>query len=405
MKGRLDPVRLLPVVLAPIGALLLAVVVSSLVLAVGGKPVLLTFEQMLDYGTQPDSIVSMLNKATPYYLAAIAAAIGFRMGLFNIGVDGQYRLATLLAAALGGASFLGWLPGPVRTLLIIVTAMAVGAAWAGIAAVLKVTRGVNEVISTIMLNVIGGGIAAYLLTAYLKEERVGSNAESTRILPEDSWMPSLPEVLGVFDEATGWLGVVLVYLTRESMAGVFGFLVVAVLAGAVYWFVLGRTRFGFDLRATGLNPSAAVASGVDARRMVLVTMLLSGAVAGLVGMPQLLGESHAYTESVGGLGFTGIGIALLGRNHPIGIAFGALLWGFLERSAQILDLNDIPKETITIMQGTTVLAVVVAYELATRISRRLQQKRVGEATGTAVAGVDPPDTPPAAVELTKDATR
>jgi general nucleoside transport system permease protein len=375
MKGRLDPVRLLPPLLAPLGAILIAVGVSSVVLAIGGKEILPTFRFMYEYGTQPDSIASMLDKATFYYLSAVAAAIGFRMGLFNIGVDGQYRLAALLAAALGSASFLSWLPGVVRIVLIVVVAMAVGAVWAGIAGLLKVTRGVSEVISTIMLNFIAGGIAAYLLTEHLGVQAPGSNAITTPILPKDTWITGLPLVPG-------------------TDARVFGFIVVAFAVGVTYWFVLGRTRFGFDLRATGLNPSAAVASGVDAKRMVIVTMMLSGAVAGLVGLPQLFGEQHAYTESVGGLGFIGIGIALLGRNHPIGMAFGALLWGFLDRSSQILDLQDIPKETVAIMQGTTVLAVVVAYELAARLTRQIQQKRVGETTGAAA----PPPGPGATTE-------
>jgi simple sugar transport system permease protein len=104
-------------------------------------------------------------------------------------------------------------------------------------------------------------------------------------------------------------------------------------------------------------------------------------VAGLVGLPELFGQTHAVAENVGGYGFTGIAIALVGRNHPIGMLLAAMLWGALESSSQILDLNDIPKETVTIMQGTTVLAVVVAYELTTRLTRRVQQKRVGETTG------------------------
>jgi general nucleoside transport system permease protein len=369
MKGRLDPVRLLPPLLAPLAALAIAVTVSSIVLGFGGKQIFPTFQIMYDYGSQPNSIVAILNKTTFYYLSAVAAAIGFRMGLFNIGVDGQYRLATLIAAAVGSAAFLSWLPGPARIVLIVLTGMVVGAAWAAIAGVLKVTRGVSEVISTIMLNFIGGGIATWLLAEYLGVQAKGSQVVSTPILPKDSWIPTLP-------------------LVPDAQSGVFGFIVVALLVGVGYWFLLGYTRFGFDLRATGLNPSAAVASGVDAKRMVVATMMLSGAVAGLVGIPQLLGESHAYTDAVGGLGFTGIAIALLGRNHPIGMALGAALWSFLEQSSLILDLQDIPKETVTIMQGTAVLAVVVAYELSARLSRRLQQKRVGETTGQAAPPVD-----------------
>jgi general nucleoside transport system permease protein len=383
MRARFDPARLLPQLGAPVVALIIAAVISSAVLAVGGKPILPAFQSMIDYGSQPSSIVLELNKASDYYIAAIAVAIGFRMGLFNIGVDGQYRLAALLSAALGGATFLGWLPGPARTVLIVVAAMAVGAAWASIAALLKVYRGVSEVISTIMLNFIAGNLIAYLLVPErLGVQAPGGQSVSTRLLPESSWVPALPIVPG-------------------TRAGVYGFIVVAVAIGVGYWYLIGRTRFGFDLRATGLNPSAAVASGVNAKRMVIRAMMLSGAVAGLVGMSQVLGAIHAFSEDVGGLGFTGIAVALLGRNHPVGIGFAALLWAFLDNSAQILQLQDIPKETISIMQGTTVLAVVVAYELAARLTRRIQQRRVGETTGQAApptvtslaAGLSTVDTP------------
>jgi general nucleoside transport system permease protein len=360
--GRLDAARLLPRILAPVGALLLAAAISSIALLISDKSPITAFSSMLDYGSQPESLVDILNKSTDYYIAAVAVAIGFRMNLFNIGVDGQYRLATLLAAALGAASFLQWLPGILRIVVIVLVAMAVGAFWAGVAALLKVTRGVSEVISTIMLNFIGGQIVAYLLTTdHLGVQAKGSNDVTTPLLPKDSWVSGIP-------------------LIPDAQSQVHGFIIVAVLVGVGYWFLLGRTRFGFDLRASGMNASSAVASGVNARRMVLYAMLLSGAVAGLVGMSQLLGERHAYTSSVGGLGFTAIGIALLGRNSPVGIALASLLWAFLDRSALILDLDEIPKEIITIMQGTTVLAVVVAYELASRLSNRAQQRRVGAAT-------------------------
>ena len=217
------------------------------------------------------------------------------MNLFNIGVDGQYRMAALIAAGVGGAVAL---PAPLHVLLIVVVAMLVGAFWAGIAAILKVTRGVSEVISTIMLNFIATGLIAYLLTpGRLAETIEGSNNVSTKPIPPSGQMPGLP-------------------LIPDAKGDVFGFILVAVVVGAAYWFLLGRTRFGFDLRATGTSEPAAVASGVNVKRMVLVTMLLSGAVAGLVGMPQLLGSSHAYSlDFPAGLGFTGIAIALLGSQQ------------------------------------------------------------------------------------------
>jgi ABC-type uncharacterized transport system permease subunit len=155
---------------------------------------------------------------------------------------------------------------------------------------------------------------------------------------------------------------------------------VAAALGIGYWFLLGRTRFGFELRASGESATAAATGGVNARRTIVVALLLSGAVAGLVGLPELLGRDHAYTlSSPQGYGFTGIAIALLGRNHPVGIALGALLWAFLDKSAVALDVVGIPREIVLIMQGLIVLSVVVAYEVVRRVERRAEQRRVAAA--------------------------
>ncbi len=362
-----DPRRVALSVAAPLLAIVFSLLVTALVLVATGDPIVRTVQQVWDYGTQPRVMAQTLNQSTVYYLSALAVAIGFRMNLFNIGVDGQYRLAAFTAAVVGS-----WfsLPKPLHILVIVAIAMLVGAMWAGIAAVLKATRGVSEVISTIMLNVIGGGIVAYLLDPSRLGTLIGSQQVSTKPMPKNAYLPGIPLPGG----------------------DVYGFIVVAALAGLAYWVLLGRTRFGFDLRATGLSETAAVASGVSVKKMVLRTMLLSGAVAGLVGMPLLLGGSHAYASDFPtGYGFSGIAIALLGRNHPIGIAIGALLWSFLEQSAQILDLEGVPKEIVTIMQGVTVLSVVVAYELVRRFSLVQQQRRVGaELRAAAVAGEGSP---------------
>jgi len=363
-----DPRRLLAILAAPALALAVAALVSSVVLLVSGDNPLTTAVLMVEYALRPRSLALILNLSTTYYLSALAVAIAFRLNLFNIGVDGQYRLAAMLAAAVGGAVSL---PAPLHLLLIVTVAALAGAVWAGIAAVLKVTRGVSEVISTIMLNFVATGIVAYLLSPDRLAVAVsGSNNIGTRPLPESGRLGGLPLVPG-------------------SSAEVFGFSLVAVLAGIGFWLLVSRTRFGFDLRATGRSESAAVASGVDVRKMVLITMALSGAVAGLVGMPQLLGSSYSYSlDFPAGLGFIGIAIALLGRNSPLGIAFAALLWAFLQQSSQILDLEGISKEIVTILQGTTVLSVVVAYEVVRRYTVAAEQRRVGSELGS--------DAPPAA---------
>jgi simple sugar transport system permease protein len=359
MRSRFDTERILLALAAPTLAVLVAALLSSVALLVAGHSPLSTFQSMASFGVDSGSIVQILNKSITYYLSGLAVAIGFRMNLFNIGVDGQYRIAAFFAAVAGGAVAL---PAPLHVLLIILVAAVVGALWAAIAGVLKVTRGVSEVISTIMLNFIAGGIVAYLLNPDRLAVRQGSQLINTHPLRQSGWFPGIPLPGGE----------------------VYGFIVVAALCGVGYTVLLNRTRFGYDLRATGLSETAAVASGVDVKRMVVRTMLISGGVAGLVGLPTLLGESHSYGQDFPlGYGFTGIAIALLGRNNPIGIGLGALLWSFLEQSSQILDLEGVPKEIVTIMQGVTVLSVVIAYELVRRFSLVQQQRRVGAELGTA----------------------
>lgn len=341
---------------APILAVVFAGLITSVVLLLTGAPPLETLVIMVEYGTQPRSIVLTLNYATTFYLSALAVAIGFRMNLFNIGVDGQYRLAALVAAAVGGALTL---PAPLHVALIVCVAMLVGAGWASIAGLLKVRRGVSEVISTIMLNAVATALGAWLLNKErLAVEVAGSNNIGTRPLGPSAQVPGLAIVPGAGSK-------------------VFGLIVLAVVMGVLYHVLLNRTRFGFDLRATGRSEPAAVASGVNVKRMILIAMVLSGAMAGLVGMPQLLGASYSYgLDFPTGLGFTGIAIALLGRNNPVGIAFGALLWAFLDTSSGILQLHDISPEIVMIMQGTIVLSVIVAYELVHRYRISAGQRRV-----------------------------
>ena len=362
---RIDLRRLGLAVAAPALALVVALAVASLALLVSGSNPATVYARMLSEGTTLRSLLITVNNAVPLYLSGLAVALGFRMGLFNIGVEGQYQLAALLAAAAGAAIVL---PGPLHLLFVIVVAMVVGALWAGVAAVLKTTRGVSEVISTIMLNVIAGGIAAYLLSTYLQERVEGSNNSRTARLDESARFPDLDPVLRA-------VGIIPPQGTRLG-----GFVLVAIVVGFIYWLLVSRSRFGFDLRATGLSPSASVASGVSAKRMTIVTMLLSGAIAGLVGLPQLVGTSYAYgLDFTSGLGFTGIGVALLGRGSPVGVAIGALLFAFLERSSSTLQRIDVPTEIYVIMQGSIVLSVVVAYEAVRRLGVAQAERSVRRA--------------------------
>ncbi|HET7476298.1 MAG TPA: ABC transporter permease [Dermatophilaceae bacterium] len=387
MTALLDRLRrgVLTAVLPAVAAVLVSLLVLAVVLAVLRVDPVKSVQALFSFGAtdraEANQMRTWVNRSVPLFLSGLAVSVGFRMNLFNIGVEGQYRVAAVVAAALGA---LVTLPRPLHILLVLLVAMAAGAAYASIPAVLKVKRGVNEVITTIMLNSIAVGLIAYLLRSPFRDPGLGPNANpSTRPLPESAWFPG-------FKDPFGFLG--LAAPSRE----VGGFIVVAVVVGVVVAVVIARTRFGFSLRAAGRNPTAAAASGVPSARMTVQAMLLSGALAGLVGMPQVLGEDHAFSINfVAGLGFSGIAVALLGRNSPFGIAVAAALFAFLDRAGPSLQREDIPPSVVVITQGVIVLSVVVVNEVSRRLLQRAEERRVGRRTGTASA--PPPEARPAGV--------
>ncbi|PYC78130.1 sugar ABC transporter permease [Streptomyces tateyamensis] len=341
---------------APVLAVVISVVISSIVLAVSGRDPFQAFNIMGTYGSASDAQVATLNKATTYFISGIAVAFGFRMNLFNIGTEGQYRLGALFAAYVGGAVNL---PSFLEIPLVLLTAMLVGGLWASIAGVLKVKRGVSEVIATIMLNAIATSVVGLLLIPGRFAPTVSgtSNSIQTKDMAASSD-----------------------FFTITTQGGeLYGFVIVAVVLGIAFQLVLNRTRFGFDLRATGRSEAAAQASGVNVKRMVLTSMVVSGALAGLIGMPDLLTTTHHFGQTFQlNLGFIGIAVALLGRNTPVGIAIASLLYAFLDVTAVQLPLKgDFPQEIVQVMQGTIVICVVVAYELVRRYGLKRQQQKVG----------------------------
>jgi len=175
--------------------------------------------------------------------------------------------------------------------------------------------------------------------------------------------------------------------TREILKGrrLTGVFAIAIVVGVVFHVFVNRSRLGYDLRATGMNFLAARAGGVPSGRMVLLAMILSGAVAGLVGMPEILSDNHSYDQGfVRGLGFGGLGIALLGRNGAVGIAFASLLFGFLDSSSAVLQVTGSASQSIVvIMQAVILLTAVVAYEVVDRIRQRDEIRRASAMTQAA----------------------
>lgn len=372
--------------LTPIATLVIAALVAAVILLVTGYSPISAASSMWSKGWELESVIDMLNRATPLYLSAIAVAIGFRMNIFNIGVEGQYILAGLVAAHVG-AQFSIWAPAHIA--VIILTAMATGAAWVAIPAILKVTRGVHEVISTIMMNIIGVAfVAAVLFRQWHQRDALN---QKTAEIPETGRMPDLNDVVEFFFRDI-----------ERSPAGnpkkfLWGFIAVAAVVGIVYHIYVNRTRSGFDLRAGGINPDAALVSGVNPKKMIFTAMLLSGAVAGLVGLPEVLGRDYFYgLQFTQMLGFNGIAVALIGQNHAAGVALGAFLFGYLDTTGPILDTADeAPEEIIVIIKGAMIFVAIIVYAVARRhqladqaraASKALTQKSNSTKKSSAQAG-------------------
>lgn len=300
-------------------------------------------------------VAELLLKASPLMLIATGLAVGYRANVWNIGAEGQLLVGAIAGGGLALA--LHESGSPVLLPAMIVAGALGGMLWAAIPAVLKVKRGVNEVIATIMLNSIALSVIDWLFQEFFRWESEGGSLDvKTKPLPESAWMPDLIE---------GKLN---------------AFIVIALAVVFTFWVVVFKSRFGFRLRASGLNAGAARTAGISANRMIVTAMLMSGAVAGIVGLQSLLGNVHAYgTTRPDGFGFKGIAVALLGRNHPAGIVIAALLFGFLDAVAGPLQVEKIPQSIVLVIQAVILLTVVIVNEVVSRWLDRRTAERAARA--------------------------
>ena len=303
-------------------------------------------------------ITQTLTKATPLLLVGIGICIAFRGGVINIGGEGQIIVGATAATAVALAlrDMNGW----VLTTIVLATGAGTGAIWGGIAGVLKARLGVNEILSTVMLNFIALQLMNYLVRGPMLDPAqiaAGTNIPQSEALPQQIWLTRLvPRTL------------------FHSGA------ILAVVLAVVVYFLLWRTTIGYRIRAVGLNPAASRYAGIPVRRYMALSLVLSGAMAGLAGAVEVLGVHHRMIEGLsGGYGFSGIVAALFGKLHPLGTIpasffFGALLVGAdkMQRAIQV------PSALIIALQGLVVL-FVVSSELYVR---RRNQQRVAEETSS-----------------------
>jgi len=335
--------------IAPLLALLLAFAVGALFIAAIGENPLEIYGLMLQ-GTLGSGygIGQTLFKATPLVFTGLAVALGFRAGLFNIGVEGQLYLGAFAAAMTGTA--LAHLPAIALLPLCVLAAALAGALWAAIPGALKARFGAHEVINTIMLNFIAFALVSFLgrwvfQTATVRTAEIGPGAMLPRL---SDFVPALRGSPANLSLAIG--------------------LVVAALTGVL----LFRTRLGYELRAVGLNAPAAEYGGVRLGRAELVAMILSGAIAGLGGTNFVLGYKHFFELGFsGGVGFLGIAVALVGRNHPVGIVLAALVFGVLSHGGLAINQR-VPKEFVEILEAIVILLAIGLQQVVERFARRLE---------------------------------
>jgi len=314
-----------------------------------------------------EAIGYTLYYATNFIFTGLAVAIAFHAGLFNIGAEGQAYIGGLgvglLCLGLGGMPFILVLP------LAILAAAAFGAGWAFIPAYLQAKRGSHIVITTIMFNFIASAVMTYLLVNVMIKP--GQQSPETREFEPSAWLPHAHVIMDR-------LGVEISHSPLNLS------FIWALICCVAFWVYVWHTRWGYRLRALGLNEDAAIYGGVAPARTIILAMTISGALAGFVALNEIMGVQHRLLLNfTGGAGFVGIAVALMGRNHPIGIILAAILFGALYQggSEVSFEMPKLTREMIVAIQGFIILMCGAFENLFRRRLAALFRPRAAAATG------------------------
>jgi ABC-type uncharacterized transport system permease subunit len=333
--------NLLRELLFPLIAVVAAFLVGGiLILLIGDNPLqtyALLFGSALSW---PVGISYTLFYATPLIFTGLAVMVAFRCGLLNIGAEGQLYVAAFATAWVGitFANLSPWLLVP----LCFVAAIVGGGIWGAIPGILKARFGSHEVINTIMLNFLAVALVSYFIQYHYKA-------------PGDPIMQSVPIGWGAHIARLGKFIPAIPPFIPLNLA----FILALVVSGLVYLF-LWRTKWGYELRSTGSNPTAAEYGGISVRKQIIIAMTISGSLAGLVAINEVMGYRYRYYDGFSdNYGYTGIAVALLGRNHPVGVIISALLFAILQRGGIPVDAftQHVTKDIVQVLQGTIILFV------------------------------------------------
>ncbi len=328
-------------VLYTIIAIVIGFFVGAIFLTIAGiSPAVAYGKLFSSIFSKPKYLVWTLVYAAPLIFTGLSVAFSFRTGVFNIGAEGQFVIGGLVACILG---IVLKLPAGLHALVCLVAAAAAGCIWSLIVGILKVKRGIHEVLSFIMFN----WIAFYL----------------------SNYMVNLPFIHRDKTEATQDVAATARLLLPESMRNALGCtsahwgFVLAVIAAIVIWVIIEKTTLGYKLKAVGFNSSAAEYGGIDANKSILTALGISGLLSGLGGAVQVLGMSGRLSQFAGqeGFGFEGITVALIGSSNPIGCIFSGLFYGAMKYGGSKLSIVKAPSEVVDIIMGCVVLLIAIAH--------------------------------------------
>jgi simple sugar transport system permease protein len=366
MRRHFDP----EAALVPLLAVLAAMLVGMILIYAIGYDALYAYSALVEGAIgSPSAIGATMLRAAPITLTGLSVMIAFRAGLFNIGGNGQAIMGLLLAGTIG--IYLSALPGASHWIFALIGAAVAGGLWGALAGFLKVARGANEVVVTIMLNYIAIRLGEYLLGLGGPLQEKGSSIPASATFETSAQLP--------------------VFWRPDPFTEVHVGVIVALLGATFAWFLIGRTSLGFQIRAVGLQPQAAEYGGMSVTRITVIAMFIAGAFAGLGGAVATLGELERLQKSelaVIQIGFAGIAVSLLGRNTAFGCLAAGLLLGALDSGAVgIQNQNALPSGVATKLIGL-IQGVIVLFVGADMVFRKLSHRIVGTfgTSGSAAGG-------------------
>lgn len=335
-------------------SIVIGFLVGAIMLIIAGIDPMVAYGKLIEgIFSKPKFITYSITYASPYIFTGLSVAFAFKTGVFNIGAEGQFVMGALAAVLVG--IFVD-LPPVLHAIVAIIAAAIVGGIWGAIVGLLKITRGINEVLSYIMFNWIAYYISNFVVTHKGVKE---ASTESTKMIKDSARLTMPASIVNMTDcPVINW-GII-----------------IAIAAAIILWFVIKKTTLGYELRAVGLSKTASEYAGISSSKIFMISMALSGILASVGGAVEILGMAGRVSQFAAqeSFGFDGITVALMASSNPIGCIFSGLFYGAMKYGGNKLTIVNAPKEIINIIMGTIIFFIAIAV-LFRRVMISINEKR------------------------------